>query len=61
MTAGEGIKKAGDGTKNVTDRVVDAVEGKVNQVTDAVEGALHHAGDKIHESAGQPETAAKKD
>ncbi|SDY52695.1 hypothetical protein [Herbiconiux ginsengi] len=53
MTAGENIKKGAENTKNVTDKVVDAVEEKVNQVTDAVEGAFHKAGDKIHAAASQ--------
>lgn len=60
MTAGEGIKKAGKGVKNVTDRVVDAVEGKVNEVTDIVQDALHRSGENIHKAAGQPETPQAK-
>lgn len=56
MTAGEGIKKAAEGTKNVTGRVVDAVEDKVNEVTDTVQHALHRSGENIHEAAGQPKT-----
>lgn len=59
MTAGEGIKKAADGTKHVTDRVVDAVEDKVNDVTDAVQDALQRAGDKIHGAASRPESQKK--
>lgn len=52
MTAGDSIKKAAQGTKNVTERVVDAVEGTINDVTDSVQGAVQHAGDKIHSAAG---------
>lgn len=52
MTAGDSIKKAGQATKNVTDRVVDAVEGKINDVTDAVQDTLREAGNKIHQAAG---------
>lgn len=59
MTAGEGIKKAGESTKATTDRVVDAVEDKINEVTDAVEDALHRAGDRIHKAASQPESPKK--
>ena len=53
MTAGEGVKKAAEGAKNVTDRVVDAVEAKINQATDAVEDAVHRGGAKVHEAASQ--------
>jgi hypothetical protein len=53
MTAGEGIKKAAAGTKNVTDKTVDAVESKVDEVTDAVEGALKKAADTVHKHAGR--------
>ncbi len=56
MTAGEGIKKGAEGTKNVTDKVVDAVEGKINDVTDTVEHALKAAGGKVHEAAGEKTT-----
>jgi hypothetical protein len=59
MTTGEGIKKAGERAKDVTDRVVDAVEGKVNDLTDVVEGALDRTGTKVHEAAGRPETDDK--
>ncbi len=52
MTAGDSFKHAADGTKNVTDTVVDAVEGKINQVTDVVQDALQTAGDKIHGAVG---------
>lgn len=54
MTAGEGIKKGAEGTKNVTDHVVDSVEGTINSVTDSVEKALKTAGEKIHEAASRP-------
>ncbi len=60
MTAGEGIKKAGEATKNLTDRVVDAVEDKVNEVTDIVQDALHRSGENIHKAAGQSETSQAK-
>lgn len=52
MTAGDSIKHAAEGAKNVTDRVVDAVQGKVNDATDAVQDAVREAGDKIHLAAG---------
>ncbi|NNC12111.1 hypothetical protein HII28_09500 [Planctomonas sp. JC2975] len=41
MTAGDGIKKGAEGTKNVTDKVVDSVEKKINDVTDAVARGIH--------------------
>ncbi|CAN5322990.1 hypothetical protein BH09ACT6_BH09ACT6_03330 [soil metagenome] len=53
MTAGESIKKGAEGTKNLTDKIVDAVEGKINDITDSVEKGLQAAGDKIHEAASQ--------
>jgi hypothetical protein len=43
MTAGEGIKKGAEGTKNVTDKVVDSVEKKINDVTDAVAKGIHRS------------------
>lgn len=55
MTAGESIKDAGENSSKVTDRVVDAVEDKVNSVTDVVEDALRTAADQIHKAASQPE------
>lgn len=54
MTTGQGVKKAGERAKDVTDRTVDAVEGKINDLTDAIEGALHRTGTKVHEAAGRP-------
>lgn len=59
MTAGEGVKKAGERAKDVTSRTVDAVQDKINDLTDAIEGAFHRSGTKIHEAAGQPETDEK--
>ena len=59
MTSGEGVKKASQQAKDVTDRTVDAVEGKINTVTDAIEGAFHRTGSKIHEAAGRSETEDK--
>jgi hypothetical protein len=56
MTAGDSIKHAAEGTKKVTDRVVDAVETKVNEVTDTVQEALKGAGDKVHHAAGRADT-----
>lgn len=55
MTVGDNIKRAAQGTKNVTEAVVDAVETKVNDVTDTVQDALHDAGEKIHGAVGQDE------
>ncbi len=52
MNVGDSIKKAAEGTKNVTERVVDAVEGKINDVTDAVQDTFRDAGNKVHEAAG---------
>lgn len=59
MTTGEQIKKASEGAKKSTDKVVDAIEDKINEVTDAVEGALRRAGDRIHKAAGGPESPEK--
>ena len=40
MTVGDSIKRAAQGTKNVTEKVVDAVETKVSDVTDTVQDAV---------------------
>lgn len=55
MTVGDGIKRAAQATKNVTEKVVDVVEAKVNDVTDAVEGSIHTVGEKIHRAVGRDE------
>jgi len=55
MTVGDSIKRAAQGTKNVTEKVVDAVETKVSDVTDTVQDALHDAGEKIHGAVGRDE------
>jgi len=52
MTAGEGIKKGAEGTKDVTDKSVNAVEAKIDEVTDTVENALKTAAGSIHRQAG---------
>ncbi|HEY0117206.1 MAG TPA: hypothetical protein VGC04_00325 [Cellulomonas sp.] len=52
MTAGDSIKHAAEGAKNVTDRVVEAVQDKINDATDAVEDAVRDATNKIHLAAG---------
>ena len=44
MTAGDSIKHAAEGAKNVTDRVVDAVQGKAKQEP---LGVFHQALDNI--------------
>ncbi len=54
MTAGEGIKKGAEGTKPVTDRVVNAVEGKINDVTDMPGTGVRTAGTKAHGAVAQP-------
>ncbi|NNC14072.1 hypothetical protein HII28_19615 [Planctomonas sp. JC2975] len=59
MTAGEGIKKGAEGTKKVTDRVVDSVEKKINDVTDTVSHAMGSATDGIHHAASQDRTPKK--
>ncbi len=59
VTAGEGIKKGAEGTKNVTDKSVDAVEAKINKVTDTVEGALRKAADAVHSQAGRDTPSGK--
>ncbi len=58
MTAGEGIKKTAEGTKKVTDRVVDAVEDKVADVTDG--GAVHRGADKVRGAASHDSESEKK-
>lgn len=55
MTVGDSVKRAAEGTKNVTEKVVDAVEAKVSDVTDTVENAVHGAGEKIHGAVGRDE------
>jgi len=59
MTAGEGIKKGAEGTKNVTDRVVDSVEKKINDVTSSVNHGLGAAADAVHHAASQDDRAKK--
>ena len=54
MTAGEGIKRGAEGTKNVTDKTVDAVENKVNDVTSAVGHAMESAVNSVHRAASKP-------
>jgi hypothetical protein len=39
MSVGDNIKSASEGASHLTQRVVDAIEKKVNDVTEAVEGA----------------------
>ena len=53
MTVGDSIKRAAEGTKNVTEKAVDAVETKVSDVTDTVQDALHDAGQKIQGAVGR--------
>ncbi|MHA7984892.1 hypothetical protein ACX9R5_03720 [Rathayibacter sp. CAU 1779] len=59
MTAGESLKKSAEGTKNVTDRVVDSVEKKINDVTDTVSHAMGSAADGIHHAASQDQSPKK--
>lgn len=61
MTAGDRIKRAAEGTKNVTGRVVDAVETKINDVTDTVQDAVHDAGDRVHDVAGRHQDKRAED
>lgn len=60
MTAGEGVKKGAEGTKNVTDRVVDSVEKKINDVTNSVSHALGAAADGVHHAAGDSGSSKEK-
>ncbi|GGI74906.1 hypothetical protein G3N30_10865 [Microbacterium lacticum] len=59
MTVGDSIKRAAEGTKNVTEKAVDAVETKVSDVTDTVQDALHDAGQKIQGAVGRDEDKTK--
>jgi hypothetical protein len=59
MTAVEGIMNGAEGTKNVTDKSVNAFEMKLDEVTDTVEGALQTAADSIHSQAGQDTPSTK--
>ncbi len=52
MSVGDHIKSASDGASDLTKRVVDAVEKKVDDVTEAVEGAARAVGDKVRDIAG---------
>ncbi|WP_251439850.1 hypothetical protein [Microbacterium sp. USTB-Y] len=52
MSVGDHIKSASENASNLTKRVVDAVENKVDDVTEAVEGAAQAAGEKIRHVAG---------
>lgn len=53
MTVGDSIKRAAQGTKNVTDKVVDAVESKISDVTDTIHDAAYDASDRIHKATGR--------
>ncbi len=59
MTVGDSIKRAAQGTKNVTEKVVDAVETTVSDVTDTAQDALHNAGEKIQGAVGHDEDKQK--
>jgi hypothetical protein len=56
MSVGDHIKSASEGASHLTQRIVDAVENKVNDVTDAVEDAAHAVGKKVRDIAGSDDT-----
>ncbi len=53
MTAGDGIKHGAEGAKNVTDKVVDSVEQKIDEVATTVGGALGSATEAIRHAVGK--------
>ncbi|MFJ6547437.1 hypothetical protein [Microbacterium sp. NPDC091676] len=62
MSVGDHIKAASEGASHLTQRVVDAVERRVNDATTAVESATGTTGEKIREiigRSGKEEEAAR--
>ncbi len=52
MSVGDHIKSASEGASHLTQRVVDAIEKKVDAITGAVEGATAGAGKRVRDLAG---------
>jgi len=52
MSVGDHIKSASEGASHLTQRVVDAIEKKVNDITEAVEDAAATTAKKVRDIAG---------